>query len=432
MLRSLDILQLPTEELYRLIAAEIQRNPLLDIADTAPYGFPASASKESTINMSARARTSDIPNNEESNPNFLENISAEDSPEDYLLAQVPDLDEATKTALTTLINSLDDRGFLPEDAAQQYGISWPDGEENCDARTDDARQNVFETAYAILRSLSPKGIGAHDLQDCFRLQIPENTPLHDLVAHYFDDLEHRRFAKLRRKLCKTASELRTLLVPLKLLNFAPLKTIMPNANPAIVPEIIFQKIDGHWSCEVRGAPEIRINDLYLRMFTHSSKREDRNFFTENKQQAQFLVKMLHKRRETLQKIAEYILKFQSDFLENGSDFLRPQSQKQVAECLEIHSTTLSRAVKNKYVQIPHRIIPLDFFFSHGNHGSLIAQNTLRESIKNIIKNENKNKPLSDEKIAQILQNEGIWIARRTVTKYRTFLAIPSANVRRYI
>jgi RNA polymerase sigma-54 factor len=428
MLRSLDVLQLSVEELHRLVAAEVQRNPFLDIADTAPYAFPVSGNEGSIINMDARAR--DTPNSEDGNLNLLENISAEDSPEDYLLAQVPDLDEATKVALKTLINNLDDRGFLPEDIAQQLGISFPNNKEKSDSPLDHSQQN--EKAYMILRSLSPKGIGARNLQDCLQSQIPENTPLHDLVAHHFDDLEHCRFAKLQRKLSKTAAELRTLLAPLKLLNFAPLKTITPYTHPEIVPEIIFQKVDGHWIYEIRGTPEIRMNDLYQKLVVHPLKREDLKFFTTNKQQAQFWVKMLYRRRETLQKIAEYILKFQNDFLENGSNFLRPQSQKQAAELLGINPATLSRAIKNKYAQIPHRMIPLNFFFSHGNHGSLIAQNALRENIKNIIKNEHKNAPLSDEKIAQILQNEGIWIARRTVAKYRALLAISPTNVRRYM
>jgi RNA polymerase sigma-54 factor len=432
MLRSLNVLQLPAEELFRLVAAEIQRNPLLDIADAAPCTFPASWNGERTINIDARARARNISNAEEDNLNFLENISAEDSPEDYLLAQVPDLEEVTKTALKTLINSLDDRGFLPEDAARQFGISMPNGDESFDLFPRDAHQNAFEKAYAVLRSLSPRGIGARDLQDCLRLQIPENTPLHGLVVHHFDDLEHRRFAKLRRKIGKTATELRTLLAPLKLLNFAPLKAITPHTDPVVVPEVVFRKVDGHWTCEIRGTPEIHVSDLYQKLATQPLKREDRVFVTTNQKRAQFWVKMLRQRRGTLRKIAEYILKFQSDFLENGSNFLHPQSQKQAAAFLEIHPATLSRAIKNKYAQIPHRIVPLDFFFSHGNHGSLIAQNALRENIKNIIRDEDKNMPLSDEKIAKMLQNEGIWITRRTVAKYRALFAIPSANVRRYM
>jgi RNA polymerase sigma-54 factor len=426
MLRSLNVLQLSAEELHRLVAAEIQRNPFLDIADAAPYTFSANGNEGNIINVS----THGISNEEESNLNFLENISAEDSPEDYLLAQVPDLEEATKATLKVLINSLDDCGFLPEDVAQQLGISFPNNKEKSDLPLDHPQQN--EEAYMILRSLSPKGIGARNLQDCLQSQIPENTPLHDLVVHHFDDLEHCRFAKLQRKLCKTAAELRTLLAPLKLLNFAPLKTITPYTHPEIVPEIVFQKVDGHWTYEIRGTPEIRMNDLYKKLASHPLKREDLKFFTTNKQQAQFWVKILHRRRETLQKIAEYILKFQNDFLENGSNFLRPQSQKQAAELLGINSATLSRAIKNKYAQIPHQMVPLNFFFSHGNHGSLIAQNALRENIKNIIKNEHKNAPLSDEKIAQMLKSKGVWITRRTVAKYRALLAIPPANARRYV
>ncbi|MDR1907163.1 MAG: RNA polymerase factor sigma-54 [Puniceicoccales bacterium] len=424
MLRSLNILQLPAAELHQLIATEIQRNPLFDITTTDIASYPLHSSNN---NIDERACARNTTNDEKSNLNFLENIAAELSPQDYLLEQVPDLDETAKSALMTLINSLDERGFLSEDVAQQFGIFSTDGEEN-----PDSQQNAFGKAYTILRSLSPKGIGARNLQDCLQLQIPKNTPLYDLVTYHFDDLEHRRFTKLQRKLNKTPAELRALLVPLKLLNFAPLKTITPHANPVIIPEIIFEKIDNQWTFSIRGTPEMRMSDLYKELLIHPLKREDRKFFTENKQHAQFWIKALSQRRNTLDKIAQYILKFQVDFFENGRNFLRPQNQKQVAEFLKIHPSTLSRAIRNKYAQIPRKIVPLNFFFSHGNHGSLIAQHALRENIRNIVENENKNAPLSDEKIAQILQNEGVWITRRTIAKYRTLLAIPPANVRRYM
>ncbi|MDR2812530.1 MAG: RNA polymerase factor sigma-54 [Puniceicoccales bacterium] len=434
MLRSLNILQLPTTELHQLIAAEIQRNPLLDITtnDTLlpVFSLGSNANVKGT-SMDARACAPST-NEEEGSSNFLENISAEYPPEDYLLAQVPDLDEDVKSALVTLVNSLDERGFLPEDVARQFEISPVDSDKNSDPLPDGVHKNVFEKAYVILRSLSPKGIGARNLRDCLQLQILKNTPLHDLITHHFDDLECRRFVKLQRKLGKTSAELRALLAPLKLLNFAPLKTITPHANPFIVPEIIFQKVDGEWTFAVNGIPEIRMSDLYKELLIRPLKGIDRKFFTENKQHAQFLIKSLQQRQNTLQKIAQYILKFQSDFLENGADCLHPQNQKQVAEFLGIHPATLSRAIQNKYAQIPRRIIPLNFFFSHGNHGSLVAQNALKETIKNIIENENKNLPLSDEKIAQILQKKGIWIMRRTVAKYRALLALPPANVRRYL
>jgi RNA polymerase sigma-54 factor len=200
---------------------------------------------------------------------------------------VPDLDETTKSALATLISNLDGRGFLSEDVAQQFGISPANGEENRDSASKNLPENVFQKAYKILRSLSPKGIGARDLQDCFLLQIPQNTPLYELIAQHFDDLEYRRFVKLRRKLGKTQTELRALLAPLKSLNFAPLKTITPHTNPTIIPEIIFKKTDRRWSFELRGPPEMRMSDLYKTLLIRPLKGEERDFFTKNKQNVQF-------------------------------------------------------------------------------------------------------------------------------------------------
>jgi RNA polymerase sigma-54 factor len=424
MLRSLNVLQLPMGELQRLIASEIQSNPLLDIGanDALPH----------FNSIDARGRAENTANAEEDNLNFLENIAEECSPREYLLAQVPEIDGETKAAFIALINSLDDRGFLSEDAAEQLGISPMDIGENSNPLGDGAQKNAFEKAYAILRSLSPKGIGARNLRDCLQLQIPKNTPLYDLVTHHFEDLECRRFAKLGRKLRRTPSELRSLLVPLRRLNFTPLKIISSSLNPVIIPEIIFQKINRRWCFEIRGLGGIKMSELYGELLIRPLGGEDRKFFTQNKRHAQFWMKSLEQRRETLQKIAQYILKFQGDFLEKGNAFLRPQSQKQTAELLAIHPSTLSRAIRNKYAQIGGEIIPLNFFFSHGNHGSLTAQHALRENIRNKIKNEDRNAPLSDEKVAKMMKNDGIWMARRTVAKYRALLRIPPANIRKYM
>jgi RNA polymerase sigma-54 factor len=448
MLRSLNVLQLPTEELRQLLTTEIQNNPLLDIAtnDVPPHPFACAPTNGKNTNnnntwngndgnndtdMNRRTSGEHTTNAEESPQQFLENIATEYSPEDYLLAQVPDLDEFTKAALITLINSLDDQGFLPENVAQQFGIPQKNSTQSQISPSDNSQQNVFERAYNILRSLSPKGIGARDLQDCLQLQVPENTPLYDLLTHHFDDLKQRRFTKLQRSIHRTPSQLRTLLSSLKRLNFAPLQAIKGDINPPIMPEIIFQKIDNQWGFEIDTGLAVRLSDLYKRLLIHPLKGEDRKFFTEKKQNAQFWVNALGQRRKVLQKIAAYILQYQVDFLEHGSAYLRPQSQKQSAEILGIHPSRLSRIIYQKHAKTPHGIIPLKSFFTHGNHGSLVAQNALEENIKNIINNECKKTPFSDKKIAKILQDTGIWISRRTVAKYRSLLRIPPANVRKY-
>jgi DNA-directed RNA polymerase specialized sigma54-like protein len=186
MLRSLNVLQLPLGELQGLIASEIQSNPLLDMGanDASPHLFSP---------MDAYGRARNARNGEEGDLNFLENIAEERSPRDYLFAQVPDGDGETKAALGTLIDSLDDRGFLSEDVAEKLGISPTAIGENPHSLGDGAQKNAFEKAYGILHSLFPKMIAARNLQDCLRLQIPENTLLLDLVTHYFEDLERRRF-----------------------------------------------------------------------------------------------------------------------------------------------------------------------------------------------------------------------------------------------
>jgi RNA polymerase sigma-54 factor len=364
MLRALNILQLPAAELYSLAVEEIRRNPLLDItaADAFSPIFPANGPAESINNIDAHARNTI--NDEKSKQNFLENIATEHSPADYLLAQVPDLDETTKSALAALISSLDERGFLSEDAAQQLGIPPENNEKSCDsvpANSPDLPKNVSQNTYKTLRSLSPKGIGARNLQDCFLLQIPRNTPFYELITHHFDDSEYRRFAKLRRKSSKMQTELRTLLAPLKSLNFASLKMITPHTNPTIMPEIIFKKIDRQWSFELRGPPEMGMSKLYKMLLIHPLKGEKRDFFTKNKQNAQFWIQSLRQRRETSGKIGQYILKFQSDFLENGHISLHSHPQKQAAAILHVHPSTLSRAIRNKYVQKPYETVPLQFF-----------------------------------------------------------------------
>lgn len=394
MLQSLKVLQLSAGELEKLVQTEIQNNPLLDIE--IPEYFS---------NFSPKNR----PSNSELNPeNLLENVAADLSLREYLLQQVPDLPEHAKQDLEEVIGHLDENGFLADPEISQK----------------------YPSSYKLLRQLEPKGIGARDLQDCLLTQIPPATTLFTLIQNHFDDLQHYRYSKIQRALNISRSELLILIKKLHQYHFYPAKIFNSSAGNIIIPEIFFEKTNGIWSTFVRNQPQIKFSGLYSSSFTKKLSATDRDFFRYHRQRAKNLMHSILQRSSTLQRIAELILKNQKEFLEYGPAKLRPLSLKDASQLLQLNPSTVSRAISQKYAQIPHGILPIKYFFSNGIGG--ISQNGIKQMIEEIIGNEDKKSPLCDKMIAQILNEKGIFISRRTVTKYRQQLKILHARTRKIV
>lgn len=435
MLQSLRLLQLPVQDLQKAVAQEVQNNPFLEYA-------PENRCSSSYTYQDTNHFSSDVENNtpilsdsgfgedyltggnlENSfdEASILNNIPASISPRDYLLSQVVGVETEVHDALEDLIEHLDERGFLPPEGLTALGFQRSD---NGFYSSDPVQQEAYE----LLRSMQPRGIGAIDLRDCLLLQLPKDTPLHNLIEQHFEDVIHHRFAKLQRSLHCNALELRRLLVPLRALNFSPLALF--NETPLIDrhPEIFFRKDGSLWTATILGIPHLQFNDTYRELVRQKLSRSEKVFFTTYKNRSRLLMRALEQRQQTLQKVAHYLLRYQKDFFEHGVMALHPQSIKQIATILQLSPSTLTRAAQRKYIQVEQKIYPLSVCFTHGNANSLFSTQAFQEKLRELISNETT--PLSDRQLTQRLTEEGFPIARRTVTKYRNRLNIPPANIRR--
>lgn len=374
MLQSLKLLQLSAPDLEQWVDREVDQNPLLE-------RIPRSSDTDPQAYLSAIAQP----------PSF----------EDTIQQQIVDVDGEVRDYLELLIDHLDEDGFLSLETLQSLGFC--------------ADNPIHQEAYTILRTLHPRGLGATDLKDCLKLQLPPKHPLIRLLDEAYDDVLHHRFARLQRHYHCAPETLRTWLEPLKTLTFSPRKALDDEPPTITRPEIIFsKKTDGTWEATIAGMPSIR-------MPSKAGSAEDRK-------RAHLLLAALAKRQQTLEKIAQHILTYQREFLEQGT--LHPQSIKQVAKELQLSPSTLSRAAREKYVQVQHRLVPLKVFFTHGNGNSLAPASMVQDAIHKLITQESPQHPLTDEAIQNRLQEQGIWIARRTVAKYRQQQGIPTSHIRK--
>ncbi|UPA28750.1 MAG: RNA polymerase factor sigma-54 [Verrucomicrobiota bacterium] len=417
MLQSLKVLQLSAPELEQWVDREIAQNPLLERVSDSPSETPQDYTY--TDGSSPKDHTASSGTDSQA---YLAAIAQPPSFQELLQEQLTDVDGEVREYLELLIENLDDDGFLSPETLQSLGFH-PANHLESKTQTPFVSDNpVHQEAYEILRTLHPRGLGAVDLKDCLRLQLPKTHPLIRLLNEAYEDVLHHRFARLQRKYRCTPETLRNWLAPLRKLIFSPKKSLSNEASQLITPEIIFsQNSDDPWTATVAGAPHIRLR---------SASDVERPALSNDLKQARWLMRALTRRQQTLEAIAQYILNYQRDFLEHGIAALHPQSIKQVAEILRLSPSTLSRAAQEKYVQVQHQIIPLKKFFTHGNGNSLAPSPIVCEAIQKLIIQESSLHPLTDEDIVKNLQKKGIAVARRTVSKYRQQLGIPTSHVRR--
>lgn len=291
-----------------------------------------------------------------------------------------------------------------------------------------------------MQGFDPPGVGCRDLPECLKLQLRRRnalTPvLEEILDHHLEEIARNHLPQLARTLRISLDELYGCLGELRKLSPFPGSALAPEHSEFVAPEVeIVKSGDGYAVHSCKGAaPRLFLAERYLKMLeTPDLSGEDRAYLREKLQQARDLMRALELRQSTIVRIAEVIARTQRDFLEEGVEALHPLTMRQVGEELELHETTISRAVANKYVRTPQGIFPLKFFFSAGftsEDGAELSNRAVMEKIRELIQKESPAKPLSDEQLAQMLKAGGIAVARRTVAKYREALGIPSSNLRR--
>ncbi len=449
MIQAMQILQLTTPELLERIETELEDNPFLatapgesedgeGAAETSPSDSEAGEDGEELPELpdirwlegmrggSGRSRDGEA---------SFDPVQALAAPEelsiDSILAElrVAEVEEPVLRAAEAILSALDERGFLPE------GLE-PLAEE------EELPLDVLEEALQRLRQAAHPALGARDLQEGYLLQLealPERQPVAEaLVREHFGDLLANRMPQIAKALGVSLTEVREALAVLGGLDSRPLADLEPDHNMPIVPDVLIEPDeDGGYRVELArdGLPELRLSPQAREALEKArSDRRLYEFLLKKIERARWFLDAVEQRRQTLRRICEALVKHQREFLDYGPEKLRPLKMQEIADEVGVHISTVSRAIRGKYAQTPQGILPLKGFFSGGQRtsgGGQRSRVSIQERVREIVEAEDKRSPLSDEEIVRILrERDGVKVARRTVTKYRLAMGIPSSNLRR--
>jgi len=333
----------------------------------------------------------------------------------------------------SIIDAVNDRGYL--------AVSLEEIHEGLTEELEIDYEEVEAVLHQI-QNFDPVGVGARDLRECLLIQLhhySDATPgleqARALVHDHLDVLAGRDFSQLLRRMKCSQQELRQVIALIQSLNPRPGNLVTDRKTEYIVPDVIVRKEKGAWRVELNSdaIPRMRINSGYANLVRRADNSDDNVYLRNHLQEARWFIKSLQSRNETLLKVATCIVERQRNFLEHGEEAMKPLVLHDIAEVVEMHESTISRVTTEKYMHTPRGIFELKYFFS--SHVSTAAggecsATAIRALIKKLVAAEDVAKPLSDSKIAQLLDAQGINVARRTIAKYRESLAIPPSSERK--
>lgn len=293
-----------------------------------------------------------------------------------------------------------------------------------------------------IQQFDPVGVGAQSVSECLLIQLkqfhpdtPWRTYAMEIVENYLDLLGSHELGQLMRKLRLSAEELQQVIQLIQSLQPRPGDLMAGPAAEYVVPDVIVTKPKGKWRVELNPAtiPRLRVNQQYAGFIKQVEDQESNNTLKNHLQEARWFLKSLQSRNETLLKVAKCIVERQRGFLEYGDEAMKPLVLREVAEAVEMHESTISRVTTQKYMHTPRGVYEFKYFFSSHvstDAGGECSATAIRAIIKKLVASENAAKPLSDSKIANLLQEQGINVARRTIAKYREAMSIAPSNERK--
>jgi RNA polymerase sigma-54 factor len=293
-----------------------------------------------------------------------------------------------------------------------------------------------------IQAFDPPGVGAQNPQECLLIQLrqlPEKTPFRTLAIqlcqHHFKLLANQDQAQIKRRLKIQDDELAGITQLIRSLNPRPGTQIAESESQYVVPDVFVSKRHGRWIVELNGeaTPKLRVNHEYANLIRRADSSDDNTFLKNHLQEARWFIKSLQSRNETILRVATKIVEYQRGFFEHGEEAMKPLVLRDIAESLEMHESTISRVTTQKYMYTPRGTYEFKYFFSSHvstSAGGECSSTAIRALIKKLIAAEKPSKPLSDNKIAAILSEQGIEVARRTVAKYRESMGIPPSNERK--
>ena len=361
--------------------------------------------------------------------------STSDNLQDHILWQLnlTPMSPTDNEIALTLIDGLGDDGYLT--------VSVEDVLESLDESLEVEEDEVIAVLHR-LQQFEPTGVFAQDLQDCLLLQLkqlPASTPwlaeAKVVIEHHIALLGSKDYAQVMRKTKLSEENLKEVLRLIQELTPRPGELIISEQSEYVIPDVIVRKVKDEWRVELNPeiAPKLRVNSDYASLVKRADNSPDNSYLKDNLQEARWFIKSLLSRNDTLLKVATKIVEYQEDFFEIGDEGMKPLVLHDIAEAVEMHESTISRVTTQKFMHTPRGIFELKYFFSSHvstDSGGECSSTAIRAMIKKLIAEESLKKPLSDNKIAVILGDKGIQVARRTVAKYREAMMIPPSNERK--
>ncbi|NBG89191.1 RNA polymerase factor sigma-54 [Isachenkonia alkalipeptolytica] len=435
--QAITVLQLNALELDQYVKDQMVSNPVLEVTEEKEKTLKNE--KEQDINWKEYIEDFDnryySPNNynpEQEEFSYENIVSKEATLQEHLLFQLhlTSIEGKYHEIGEFIINNLDENGYL------STGV-------DIIAKDINEEPHIIEGILKIIQTFDPAGVGARNIKESLLIQLKsknvEDERVYEVVENYLEMLGSNKYPVIAKKLQTSLNEVKKICEFIRSLEPKPGRQFITNQNKYIVPDVIVRKIQGEYVVVYNDSavPRLYIREDYRKMVLDDEKlgcKDTKKYLNDKLNAAVWLIKNIEQRKQTIYRVVENIIEKQKDFFEHGKKYLKPLTLKEVAEELEVHESTVSRATNGKYVQTPAGTFELKFFFSSGiniSGGEALSSNSIKDYIRELISREDPKKPLSDEKIAKYLREKGMTISRRTVAKYRDDLKILSSSKRKY-
>jgi RNA polymerase sigma-54 factor len=460
--QSIRLLQLSTVELNQELERYLAENPLLERSDLGPPDegatklTPNGAEPEGETRAPAEESREEQPSfaedhgfgdehgptgssrrDDDDRDDFTQFAAAEPTLQEHLFGQLSltGLTERDKRIAAMIVGHLDEDGYLKQELEELREAAL--------GAMPDLEIEDLQIAMRHVHNLEPTGVGARDVAECLELQLkslPDRTPHRDLaielVTKHLDVLAARDFNRLKRLLAVSEDDLREIRALVLTLDPKPGRAFGSGDVRYVVPDVVVRKTGGRWMAALNrdAMPRLRINKMYADIL-QASRENGGKHLSGQLQEARWLIKNVQQRFDTILRVTQSIVDRQKNFFEHGEVAMRPLVLREIAEAVGLHESTISRVTTQKYMLTPRGIFELKYFF--GSHvstdtGGACSATAIRALIKQLVAAEDARKPLSDHRISDILAQQGIQVARRTVAKYREAMHIQPANLRKSI
>jgi RNA polymerase sigma-54 factor len=369
---------------------------------------------------------------------------------DHLVEQISllDLTDRERVLADEFVGNINDDGYLTCTLEQLLEGLNESIRRQADAAGEDRELPLFtmpeaEKMLGVIQALDPPGVGARDVRESLQIQLREqgkqDSLAYRLVAEAFEELIARKWSELARRYQVAPSDVQAAADEVAELDAKPGLRFQPQEEAFVIPDLVVDRLDGEYrvSTNDNQMPRLRLSKAYegLARDRRNLDADQREFIQTRMNSAHWLVQAIEQRRQTMLKVMRFIVDRQRDFLDKGIEYLKPLTLREVAEVVGLHESTVSRVTSDKYVQTPRGVLPLKFFFSSAlttTDGEDVSARGIRAQIEKLVSNENPREPLTDQEIVQVLQKDGINIARRTVAKYREQLKVLPARMRKRV